>query len=214
MNSNVQSVYNQWAESYDLMENKTRDLDKMVTRFVLEKKITSSNVVLELGCGTGKNTEWLMRNARQLTSIDFSEEMLKKARQKLKADNLVFLHADIKMPWLFNNHQFNIITCNLILEHIEDLNFVFSEAARVLKANGHLFVSELHPFKQYNGGKARFEINNVFTSPDCFIHHISDFFAAASNNGFVCVELKEWFDNDDKSSIPRLISFLFKKIIA
>lgn len=74
MNSNVQSVYNQWAESYDVMENKTRDLDKMVTLFVLEKKITSSDVVLELGCGTGKNTEWLMRNAGQLTSIDFSEK--------------------------------------------------------------------------------------------------------------------------------------------
>lgn len=144
----------------------------------------------------------------------FLREMLKKARQKLKADNLVFLHADIKMTWPFNNHHFNIITCNLILEHIDDLNFVFSEAARVLKANGYLFVSELHPFKQYNGGKARFEINNVFTSPDCFIHHTSEFFAATLNNGFACVELKEWFDNDDKSSIPRLISFLFKKIIA
>jgi len=54
MSNNVQQGYNRWANSYDAVENKTRDMDKMATQTVL-KDILFGNV-LELGCGTGKNT--------------------------------------------------------------------------------------------------------------------------------------------------------------
>ena len=57
MQESVQHGYNQWAASYDAVENKTRDLDKTATQTVL-KDISFSNI-LELGCGTGKNTIWL-----------------------------------------------------------------------------------------------------------------------------------------------------------
>ena len=52
--------YNVWAYQYDNNINPTRDLDKDVTKESL------SNIdffkVLELGCGSGKNTEWLYLN--------------------------------------------------------------------------------------------------------------------------------------------------------
>ena len=86
-----------------------------------------------------------------------------------------------------------------------------SEAARTLKPNGYFFISELHPAKQYFGSKARFEINQQTISPDCFTHHVSDYFSTALNNGFCCKELDEWFDGNDRALTPRLISFLFKK---
>jgi 2-polyprenyl-3-methyl-5-hydroxy-6-metoxy-1,4-benzoquinol methylase len=104
-----------------------------------------------------------------------------------------------------------LVTCNLILEHVQNLNPVFGEAARVLKPNGYFFVSELHPFKQYQGGKARFVLDNKMVSPDCFTHHVSDFFNAAQNAGLICAELKEWFDEHNRDGVPRLISFLFRK---
>ena len=211
METNVQSAYNHWAGSYDEMENKTRDLDKIATQLMLADIIHSSSSVLEFGCGTGKNTEWLLQNAKQLTAVDFSEEMLKKARQKFSEADFIFHQADITRRWPFANHSYDLIMCNLILEHVFDLDFVFLEAARALKSNGYFFICELHPSKQYQGGKARFEMNNEIVSPDCFIHHTSDFFASAINNGLRCVELKEWFDNDERQSTPRLISFIFQK---
>ena len=211
MDTNVQSVYDQWADSYDEIENKTRDLDRTATGTMLGKIINLSACVLEFGCGTGKNTAWLLKNTRQLFAIDFSEKMLDRAREKYSAPHLHFKQADINQQWPFENHSFNIITCNLILEHVPELDFVFSEAMRVLQPNGYFFISELHPFKQYKGSKARFEINNELKSPDCYTHHISDFFISAATKGFNCIEIKEWFDNDDRQSIPRLICFLFKK---
>jgi ubiquinone/menaquinone biosynthesis C-methylase UbiE len=211
MKSNVQSVYNKWAESYDEMENKTRDLDKKATRFMLGEIVPSIPSVLELGCGTGKNTEWLIDNAKQVVAVDLSEEMLEKAKQKFSADNLVFKQADITVKWPFEIQSFSLITCNLILEHVQNLDFIFSEAARVLQPNGYFFICELHPFKQYQGGKARFELNNEIISPDCFTHHASDFYSSALNKGLTCLQFKEWFDKDDRESPPRLISFLFNK---
>ena len=211
MSSNVQSGYDKWAPSYDEIENRTRDLDKIVTKTILSKLLPSTYALLELGCGTGKNTEWLINNAKRLTAVDFSEEMLKKARKKLKAHNLIFKKADITQEWPFENQSFDLITCNLILEHVEKLDFVFSEGMRILQPGGHFFISELHPAKQYLGSKARFELNEEFISPQCFTHHVSDFFSSAFNNGFKCKEFNEWFDDNNRNSVPRLLSILFQK---
>ena len=211
MDTNVQSVYNQWADSYDEIDNKTRDLDKTATQMMLGDIINLSASVLEWGCGTGKNTAWLLKNVRLLIAIDFSEKMLNRAKEKYAAPHLHYKVADIREQWQFKNQSFTLITCNLILEHVHDLDFVFSEAMRVLQPNGYFFISELHPFKQYKGSKARFEMNNELISPDCYTHHISEFFTSAVTKGFNCTEIKEWFDNDDRQSTPRLISFLFKK---
>ena len=54
----IKDNYNSWARRYDDNINPTRDLDKIATIKFLSK-IYFSNV-LELGCGTGENTEWLI----------------------------------------------------------------------------------------------------------------------------------------------------------
>ena len=139
METNVQSVYNQWARSYDEIENKTRDLDKTAAQAMLAAIIPTNALVLELGCGTGKNTAWLAPSAQHITAVDFSEEMLNRAKEKYAASNLDFLQADITRQWPFDDGSFDLVTCNLILEHIEDLDFVFFEAMRVLKPDGYFF---------------------------------------------------------------------------
>ena len=212
METNVQSVYNQWAETYDDLENKTRDLDKIATARILSKLITSSMNVLEFGCGTGKNTEWLATKTKHLTAVDFSEKMLAKAKDKLGDYNVEFLQADIMQQWPFAHNRYDVVVCNLILEHVEYLESVFVQASRVLKPSGHFFISELHPSKQYIGSKANFELNQQTISPNCYTHHVSDYFSAAIANDFTCVDLSEWFDDDNNRNIvPRLISFLFRK---
>ena len=50
----IENAYNIWANQYDTNENRTRDLDKKSTIETLSKYEFEN--VLELGCGTGKNT--------------------------------------------------------------------------------------------------------------------------------------------------------------
>jgi hypothetical protein len=45
----------------------------------------------------------------------------------------------------------------------------------------------------------------------CFTHHISAYITAAKKNGFELYLLEEWFDDDDKTQIPRILTLLFKK---
>lgn len=205
----ISEAYNHWANIYDSNKNKTRDLDKTVTQQTLQK--FDFEAVVELGCGTGKNTEYLEEKAESITALDFSEGMLTKARAKINSPKVTFRQADITQNWNIPNYSTDLICCNLILEHIEDLEVVFRQAYETLKKGGRFFVCELHPFKQYIGSKARFETKNGIEELEVYTHHISDFTDTAIKCGFRLVELKEWFDEEGSREIPRLLSLIFQK---
>lgn len=205
-----QQAYNAWAESYDTVENKTRDLEATALRESIESIVGREPLdILELGCGTGKNTEWLLTKAKCVVGADFSVEMLAIAKEKINDQRIEFKQFDLRDEWDFLRQQFDLITCSLALEHIENINFIFQQAHKVLRKNGFFYVGELHPFKQYQGSKARFETQSGIFELECFVHHISDFFEAAKSNNFECVDLEEWFDDDNKM-IPRLLTIIFK----
>jgi ubiquinone/menaquinone biosynthesis C-methylase UbiE len=207
---NNQQAYNVWSKNYDTVKNRTRDIEA----FALRKSLETDQLfdILELGCGTGKNTEWLISKAKHLIGADFSDDMLAQAKSKITADNVEFRQMDLRETWRFSDDQFDLITCSLALEHIENIEFIFSEANRVLKKGGRFYIGELHPFKQYAGTKARFEIESGTFELECFVHNISEFFEVAKSNNFDVLELKEWFDDDDKTEIPRLLTIIFEAI--
>jgi len=142
---NIQRAYDDWSETYDSDENLTRDLDQKVTRETLANLHFDS--ILEIGCGTGKNTIFLIQIGSQIHALDFSEGMIEKAREKVKAKNVKFSVADLTQTWPCEDQSYDLIVCNLVLEHIEELSFIFSEAFRVLEAKGRFLINELHPFR-------------------------------------------------------------------
>ena len=205
----IEKAYNIWANQYDTNENRTRDLDKVSTIETLSKYDFEN--VLELGCGTGKNTKWLLEKAKRIIGLDFSQEMLNKAKEKISDERVFFKRADLTKSWEIDNNFADLITCSLTLEHIKNLNHIFNQANLKLKKNGLFFISELHPFKQYSGSKAKYETENGTKELEVYIHHISEYIDDAKNNGLEFVEMKEWFDENTKKGLPRLISFVFKK---
>lgn len=205
---NVRQAYNAWSETYDTVENKTRDLEARALR---ESVAGDALEILEIGCGTGKNTEFLQTKAKRLIGADFSEEMLAVARKKVTGDAVEFRQLDLREKWDLPVNSFDLITCSLALEHIENIDFVFAEAHRVLRSGGQFYFGELHPFKQYQGSKARFETGAGVFELECFVHHVSEFFAAAKSCDFEVAELREWFDDDDRRQIPRLLTMILKK---
>jgi len=205
---NVREAYDVWADSYDTMNNKTRDLEAVALRQSVS--IFDSSKILEIGCGTGKNTEWLAAQAERLVAADFSAEMLNKAKEKITAGNVEFRQFDLRGEWEFSANEFDLITCSLALEHIEDINFVFGQARRILRNGGRFYIGELHPFKQYQGSKARFDTASGVFELECYVHHVAEFYAVAKSNDFLCADLKEWFDDDGENRIPRLLTMIFE----
>jgi len=204
----IKEAYDRWSINYDTVPNKTRDAEAVVLRDLLSK-VDFSNVI-ELGCGTGKNTQWLAERADHVVAVDFSEEMMNEAKKRIGASNVEFTIADITRPWFFSDGEADLITCSLVLEHIQNIEFVFEQASQKLGRGGLFYIGELHPYKQYQGTKARFETDSGLVTLNCFTHHMSEYMAAATNNKLSCLSLKEGFDDNDQL-LPRIVSFLFQK---
>jgi ubiquinone/menaquinone biosynthesis C-methylase UbiE len=205
----VRAAYDNWSDTYDTDENLTRDLDRIIAKETLIG--LSCKSAIEIGCGTGKNTLFLSQIAAKVHAIDFSASMLEKAREKVNSANVTFSLGDITKPWVCENESADLITCHLVLEHITNLSFIFSEAFRVLVKGGYFFISELHPFRQYRGTKANFQRNQEIIEIPAFVHHISEYTSTAKDCGFMLEDFKEWWHKQDGDKPPRIASFLFKK---
>lgn len=206
----VKKAYDEWAEIYDTNENPTRDLNAQTIR--RESLSLANKRILEIGCGTGLNTQYLAQNAGQVVGLDISEEMLEVARQRISDKNARFMVGDITKAWDFKNRTFDLIVANLVLEHIEELSHVFREAYRVLNPGGTLYVAELHPYKQLDSSQAKYVSRKTGKEilVKAFIHSISEFVNEALHEGFVLRRMKEHKHNEDDT--PRLLVLVFEKI--
>lgn len=208
--TDIRTSYNIWAEQYDSSPNKTRDLEGTAIRQILSK--INFKRVLEMGCGTGKNTQWLQGRADRVLAVDFSEKMLIKAKEKIQAPNVEFIYADITQSWHFGNQVgYDLVVFSLVLEHIAGLESIFEQANQYLSKGGYIYIGELHPYKQYQGSQARFATFKGEHKLRCYTHNISDYIRAAECYDFRLELLEEYFDEECRAKVPRIICLLFRK---
>jgi malonyl-CoA O-methyltransferase len=210
----VAGAYDRWAASYDADRNATRDLDAEVLRASPLLVAVAGREVLELGCGTGKNTAWLAERAASVTALDFSEGMLARARTRVAAPHVRFVRHDVREPWPLPDARVDVVVGNLVLEHVEALGPVFAEAARVLRPGGRLFLCELHPYRQWRGGQARFTdaATGESVRVAAHVHAVSDYVNGGLAAGFALRALGEWLEaGAPEDAPPRLLSVLFER---
>jgi malonyl-CoA O-methyltransferase len=214
--SEIATAYNEWAETYDSDQNRTRDLAGEVLRQVDLNLVGRS--VIEVGCGTGRNTEWLARSQAGSTNIlalDFSEEMLTRARERVINPRVRFIQHDVLSRWPLENAAADVVIIMLVLEHVKDLEPVFAEAARTLIPGGELFICELHPTRQLMGKQAQFTNAKTgeHTRVPAFLHSVSDYLNAGMSSGFELANKGEWSDADaHAANPPRLLSLHLRLI--
>ena len=86
----VKSDYDEIASIYAEHYSKIAEYITYIDDF---KNNLDGNIVLEIGCGAGKITNYLTEHGYDVTGIDFSENILKLARKKFP--NSKFVCADI-----------------------------------------------------------------------------------------------------------------------
>jgi malonyl-CoA O-methyltransferase len=213
--SDVARAYDRWAASYDADRNVTRDVDDEVLRRAPLALL--GREVLELGCGTGKNTAWLAERARTVVALDFSAGMLARARERverLAGANVRFVRHDVREPWPVADAAFDVVVGNLVLEHVESLVPVYAEAARALRTGGQLLLCELHPERQRRGGQAHF--TDVATGETVHVtahlHTTAEYVNGGIVAGLTLRHLGEWLETGGSlDAPPRLLSVLFEK---
>jgi ubiquinone/menaquinone biosynthesis C-methylase UbiE len=94
--------------------------------------------VINLGCGIGDIEKFLSNNFKSVLSVDFSEGMIEKAKEKNKdLKNVSFLISDIeKLPAFHNQFDIAIAVNSIISEDFVKIDNIFKEVNNLLIKDG------------------------------------------------------------------------------
>ena len=93
--------------------------------------------VLDVGCGGGLFTEEVARLGCKVTGVDISPRSIEIAQQHAEQMGLTITYrvaAGERLP--FQEDAFDLVYCCDVLEHVDDIDSVIAESARVLKSGG------------------------------------------------------------------------------
>jgi ubiquinone/menaquinone biosynthesis C-methylase UbiE len=104
-------------------------------------------LVLDLACGEGYNTRILAKKGANVTGVDFSERMIQLAEREEAKEKLGIHYCALDATGLkeFSRNSFDLVTCFMSLQDIENYNEAVSEVARVLRNQGRFVFSIPHP---------------------------------------------------------------------
>jgi ubiquinone/menaquinone biosynthesis C-methylase UbiE len=98
--------------------------------------------ILDVGSGAGQLAQHVLKYSDPVTKIcclDLSQEMMVRARQRLKNTRPVFVTGDIiRLP--FADNSFDGVTCGYVLEHLPDPRPGLAELSRVLRPGGRMLL--------------------------------------------------------------------------
>src|SRR3989442_445038 len=97
--------YDLWAPTYDTMGNWLLALEEPEVDRALGP-VTGLDLI-DVGAGTGRHAIRLAAQGARVTAIDFSAEMLAKARAKAGATHVRFLIHDVTRPLPFADRSFD-----------------------------------------------------------------------------------------------------------
>ena len=177
--SKLNKHYKNWANLYDTDMSSwgyayPLQLNKILTNKLRLKKTIK---ILDAGCGTGYVAEVLSKlNYKNITGIDFSEEMLAIARSKKIYKKLMCQSLNEKIE--LRSKQFELIICTGVLTSGHVGPSAMHELVRILKPQGFFICSIAESVYKKNGFEK--EIKNLKNLVS--IKSISKAFVALPNN--------------------------------
>ncbi|MBN1853726.1 MAG: class I SAM-dependent methyltransferase [Pirellulales bacterium] len=98
--------------------------------------------ILDVGSGAGQIAKHVLKYAdphAQLTCVDLSHRMLRRARNRIHSNRPCYITADItRLP--FQESVFDCVTCGYVLEHLPDPEAGLAEIARVMQPGGRMLL--------------------------------------------------------------------------
>lgn len=215
--NNAAAKYTEGQEDSEYAESNKK---VVMNRF----KTLNGEKVLDLGCGYGFYTDYFGKIGASAIGIDGSKKMIEIAKKRYPMAD--FSVMDVTKPLDLESGRFDIVFSNQVFMDIENIDFVFSECGRMLKTDGILYYSIVHP-AFYNGRWLEdgngysyakimekyiepYQLTNEFWGETNHFHRpLSYYLNAAAKNGFMLKEVCEPVSYDGKSKNADLPLFFF-----
>lgn len=143
-------------------------------RYLFAREVVTGKRVLDLGCGEGYGAFLLAQRAQRVIGIDVAPVAAAYAASKYAAGNLRFVVGSALDVPLVGEHQFDIVTCFEVLEHVADSEKLVSEAKRMLRTDGILIISTPNK-KTYSDDP---QTRNPFHVREFYLHGFLDLLRA------------------------------------
>jgi len=137
----VRSMFDRIAPVYDVMNHvMTMGLDHRWRRITAGAVVQPGARVLDACCGTGDLAVAAEREGGVVTGLDFSGEMLVRARPK--SGSIEWIEGDmLALP--FADGSFDVVTVGFGVRNVDDLRAGLVELRRVLRPGGRLAILEI-----------------------------------------------------------------------
>lgn len=150
----VRNSYRRWAPVYDATFGAITGVGR---RSAVEHLNQRSGTVLEVGVGTGLSLP-MYRPHLLVTGVDYSSEMLAKARERVEEqglDHVVGLHEMDARVLDFPDGSFDTVVAMYLVSVVPEPERVVAEMARVCRTGGEVVI--LNHFARDEGTVARAE---------------------------------------------------------
>ncbi len=137
----VRTMFDRIAPVYDAMNRiMTAGLDRTWRRLAVEAVVQPGDRVLDACCGTGDLALAAEREGGIVTGLDFSAEMLVRARRK--SESVAWVQGDL-LALPFEDASFDAATVGFGVRNVADLEAALRELRRVLRPGGRLAILEI-----------------------------------------------------------------------
>jgi SAM-dependent methyltransferase len=197
--------YDLWAQTYDGTPNPVVHMDTRWTLKALAPR--AGELILDAGCGTGRNLAGMLAAGSRPSGVDFSLGMLSIARARLPG--VALLQANLEQPLPLAPGRFDAVLCALVGEHLSDLSAVFRSIHAVLRPGGRFVYSVYHPAMAARGAEAQFEREGVEYRLGAIQHTVADYLDRLAAAGFTALEAQEYRgDAAMLAAVPRAAKYL------
>ena len=137
----IRGMFDRIAPVYDVMNRvMTVGLDQRWRRLAVREVVWPGDRVLDACCGTGDLAIEAERRGGRVVGLDFSPQMLARARRK--SGTIEWIQGDaLALP--FSQDDFDAATVGFGVRNLADLEGGLRELARVLKPQGRVAVLEI-----------------------------------------------------------------------
>ena len=129
--------------NYQTIQNILGQTDIYLIDQILKGRYCDDDIILDAGCGGGRNMHWFLQNGFNITGIDNSDTAIGELKDKYPALSLGRLLVSSIENIPFTDNHFNHIICSAVLHFAKNtaqFNLMLAEMVRVLKPGGTLFI--------------------------------------------------------------------------